>query len=218
MSQPWITWPTPIWQLKGAESLDAFDFSDKGLGPASAVAIAKCIAGNTVLRSLNLSGNDLGEAGLAALADCLRVNARLKKLNLDGFALPIRQLKGTEPVDELNLSSKRLGVASARIIAKCIAINPVLTTLDLFGNKIGAEGANALTSALEANLTLKRLDLRVNLCVHAPQAPRDIISTLLHTLAHCRLCDLFSLGGSGIDDAAKGKLRELARTGLKLEL
>ena len=168
-----------------------------------------------------LVGNDIGDDGFAAISKSIGVNARLKKLNLDGFALPIRQLKGTEPVDELNLSSKRLGVASARIIAKCIAINPVLTTLDLFGNKIGAEGANALTSALEANLTLKRLDLRVNLCVHAPQAPRDIISTpstLLHTFAHCRLCDLFSLGGSGIDDAAKGKLRELARTGLKLEL
>ena len=87
-----------------------------------------------------LVGNDIGDDGFAAISKSIGVNARLKKLNLDGFALPIRQLKGIEPIDELNLSDKRLGFASALVIAKCFEVNAVLTKIDLRGNTITSEG------------------------------------------------------------------------------
>ena len=48
------------------------------------------------------------------------------QVNLDGYALPIRKLKGTEPVESLDLSNKRLGVASAIVIASLIGVNGAL--------------------------------------------------------------------------------------------
>ena len=52
------------------------------------------------------------------------------QVNLDGYALPIMQLRGTEPVESLDLSSKQLGVASAIVIASLIGANAVLTNLE----------------------------------------------------------------------------------------
>ena len=48
------------------------------------------------------------------------------QVNLDGYALPIKKLKGTEPVESLDLSNKRLGVASAIVIASLIGVNDAL--------------------------------------------------------------------------------------------
>ena len=44
-------------------------------------------------------------------------------MNLDGFALPVKKLKGTDPVDKLDFSGKDLGIASAIIIASLIGVN-----------------------------------------------------------------------------------------------
>ena len=48
-------------------------------------------------------------------------------MNLDGFALPIKKLKGTDPVGSLDLSSKRLGPASGVVIGALIRGNASLT-------------------------------------------------------------------------------------------
>ena len=56
------------------------------------------------------------------------------QVNLDGYALPIKKLKGTEPVESLDLSSKRLGVASAIVIASLIGGNGSMTRLDVRAN------------------------------------------------------------------------------------
>ena len=51
-------------------------------------------------------------------------------MNLDGYALPIKKLKGTEPVESLDLSGKQLGVASTIVIASLICINGSLTEME----------------------------------------------------------------------------------------
>ena len=48
-------------------------------------------------------------------------------MNLDGFALPIKKLKGTDPVETLDFSHKRLGPASAVVIGSLIRDNGSLT-------------------------------------------------------------------------------------------
>ena len=50
-------------------------------------------------------------------------------MNIDGFALPIKQLKGTEPVESLDFSGKGLGPASAIVIASLIGANGSLTSV-----------------------------------------------------------------------------------------
>ena len=51
------------------------------------------------------------------------------QVNLDGYALPIKKLKGTEPVESLDLSGKKLGVASTIVIASLISVNGSLTKI-----------------------------------------------------------------------------------------
>ena len=62
-------------------------------------------------------------------------------MNLDGYALPIKKLKGTEPVESLDLSGKKLGGASAIVIASLISVNGGLTVANLLRNKLDAESA-----------------------------------------------------------------------------
>ena len=49
---------------------------------------------------------------------------------MDGFALPVKELKGTDPVEMLDLSGKNLGVASAVVIASLIGVNGALTKME----------------------------------------------------------------------------------------
>ena len=48
---------------------------------------------------------------------------------MDGFALPVKKLKGTDPVKTLDLSSKGLSVPSTIVIASLIGVNAVLTKI-----------------------------------------------------------------------------------------
>ena len=54
----------PIDELKGTKPVEAIDLSRKGLGIASAVIIAACIKGNTVLKELKYASRLLFAAPL----------------------------------------------------------------------------------------------------------------------------------------------------------
>jgi Ran GTPase-activating protein (RanGAP) involved in mRNA processing and transport len=94
-------------------------------------------------------------------------------VNLDGFALPVKKLKGTDPVETLDLSGKNLGVASSVVIASLISVNGGLTGLDLSSNQLcgldyrdrgtyTAEGITAIADALRVNGALTKLSLAQN--------------------------------------------------------
>jgi Ran GTPase-activating protein (RanGAP) involved in mRNA processing and transport len=97
-----------------------------------------------------------------AVAQALRVNNSLTEVNLDGFALPVKKLKGTDPVKSLDLSQKGLKVSSAVLIAALIGVNASLTSLDLNSNGIGIEGGKAVAELLRVNGSLKSLDVGFN--------------------------------------------------------
>ena len=80
-------------------------------------------------------------------------------MNLDGFALPVKKLKGTDPIETLDLSGKNLGVSSAVVIASLIGVNGGLTKISLANNKLGEEGTKAICEALKQNKMLKELDI-----------------------------------------------------------
>ena len=88
------------------------------------------------------------------LACTLRV-----QVNLDGYALPIKKLKGTEPVESLHLSGKKLGVASTIVIASLISVNGSLTALDLSVNELKDEGVSAVCEAIQSNKETKLTSL-----------------------------------------------------------
>ena len=80
-------------------------------------------------------------------------------MNLDGFALPVKKLKGTDPVETLDLSGKNLGVASAVVIASLISVNGGLTALNLSSNSLKDEGVNAVCEAIQSNKETKLASL-----------------------------------------------------------
>ena len=70
---------------------------------------------------------------------------------MDGFALPVKKLKGTDPVETLDFSSKGLRVASAIVIASLIGDNASVTRVDVRGNSIVGDGASQLSAAVLGN-------------------------------------------------------------------
>ena len=93
-------------------------------------------------------------------------------MNLDGFALPVKKLQSTNPVETLDLSGKNLGVASAVVIASLICANCALTSLDISNNSLcgvnayagtyTAEGITAIADALRVNGGLTKISLAKN--------------------------------------------------------
>ena len=135
---------------KGKSILISLDLSNNSIGEAGAEALARAfLSGRLTLTLLNLQCNDIGPKGAKALANALASGeVALRFITLDTLALPVGQLRGTEPVEMLDLSSKGLGVLSAILIAKLIEYNTALTSLDLNNNAIGAPGTQALMEAL----------------------------------------------------------------------
>ena len=56
----------------------------------------------------------------------------VSQVNIDGFALPIKKLKGTDPVESLDFSDKGLRPASAIVIASLIGDNASVTQVLAF--------------------------------------------------------------------------------------
>ena len=88
-------------------------------------------------------------------------------MNLDGYALPIKKLKGTEPVESLDLSGKKLGVASTIVIASLISVNGALTSINLSKNNLtnygrDMTGITELAAALGVNGSLTVTNLLGN--------------------------------------------------------
>ncbi len=81
------------------------------------------------------------------------------QVKLDEVALPIKKLKGTEPVESLDLSNKGLSFASAIVIASLIGANGALTSVDLRGNKLRDKGWGAIFAAICGNKDSKIMSL-----------------------------------------------------------
>ena len=80
-------------------------------------------------------------------------------MNLDGYALPVKKIKGTDPVETLDLSGKDLGVASVVVIASLIGVNGALTSVELRGNELGDEGWGAIFAAICGNKDSKIMSM-----------------------------------------------------------
>ena len=74
---------------------------------------------------------------------------------MDGFALPVKKLKGTDPVEMLDLLRASIGVASAVVIASLIGDNGALTSVDVGWNDINGNVAQELATVVLSKPTLE---------------------------------------------------------------
>ena len=154
------------------------NYLDLGWKAAEMAVLAGALPMCAKLRSLDLMKNPLGEGGLAllgpelgklpqlmtlslqncgldpggarAVAAFCAVSSSVTEVNIDGFALPIKKLKGIEPVESLDFLRSNLGVASAIVIASLIQDNASLTRLDVSHNFLdrGGNGVHLLRDAV----------------------------------------------------------------------
>jgi len=61
----------PVNQLKGTKRVETLDFSSKGLGPLSAIIVARLIESNRALVHLDIQANCIGLDGVTAIANAL---------------------------------------------------------------------------------------------------------------------------------------------------
>ena len=103
------------------------------------------------------------------------------QVNLDGYALPIKKLKGTEPVESLDLSGKNLHVASAIVIASLISVNGLLTALDLSDNYLKDEGVSAVCKAIQSNKETKLASLNFGVNKIGPVGANALVAMVAVT-------------------------------------
>jgi hypothetical protein len=103
------------------------------LGDEGTTNLCDALRESTVskVQELSLWGSGIGPDGAKAIAALCTVCASVTEVNIDGFALPIKKLKGIEPVESLDFYGKgsNLGVASAIVIASLIQDNAFLTSV-----------------------------------------------------------------------------------------
>ena len=114
------------------------------------------------------------------------------QVNLDGYPLPIKKLKGTEPVELLDLSNKGLGVVSAIVIASLIRDNASVTKILVSGNRLGDAGTTILCDALRESTVTKVQELDLGSNPIGPEGAKAVAAmaavvasvTLVWTPAH----------------------------------
>jgi Ran GTPase-activating protein (RanGAP) involved in mRNA processing and transport len=111
------------------------DLGDTAMEDAGAAEVARMIAFNTPLSTLNLTGNmNIKPAGWESISAALKNNTNLKVLTLDYTMLRDEGIK---------------------IIAEGLLENKGLRTLDLEGNFITDKGAEAIVQLLNMNKSIQ---------------------------------------------------------------
>jgi len=183
----------PMKQLRADElttlNMAGRDIDGRDLGLTEARVLAGLIPVSGSLTQINLCGIYLKE-GAEALAPAIRDSHSLNSVILEkrhgsgGCPLPVKQLKGTDPVASINLSGKGLGMLSAIVIAELIKSNVSgsLNTISLSNNDLSnhngtdMSGAKAIADAIGVSHSLTAADLeRCNLGDQAKQMLRDCV-------------------------------------------
>ena len=138
-------------------------------------------------------------------------------MNLDGFALPVKKLKGTDPVETLDLSGndlgdlwgKNLGVASAVVIASLISVNGALTSVKLRGNNLRDEGWCAIFAAICGNKDSKIMSLDASFENIGPAGVKLIAEALRTSITGA--LTVTNLLGNQLDAESAKMLAEVAK-------
>jgi Ran GTPase-activating protein (RanGAP) involved in mRNA processing and transport len=148
---------------------ERLDISEEDMGVREAKQLAKDLATNTTLKTLQLRWNEFGDEGTIALAGALGVNKTLAALSLydneigdAGMAALADALMRNDSLKEFSSGGNSFSSVAWTSLANALKINTGLTTLFVYDNSIDAEGVTILADALKVNKTLQYLDLRNN--------------------------------------------------------
>eukprot|EP01062_Namystynia_karyoxenos_P051421 TRINITY_DN4036_c0_g1_i1.p1 TRINITY_DN4036_c0_g1~~TRINITY_DN4036_c0_g1_i1.p1 ORF type:complete len:725 (+),score=233.54 TRINITY_DN4036_c0_g1_i1:65-2176(+) len=153
------------------DSVTALNLFLEGMqaGQEGALDLAKGIAENWSLTSLELRRNEIGAAGAVPLAQALAVNTSLRYLGLGRNKLTnaggvhiAEALKINRTLESIDLEWNELRDECATAFAEVLAASNSLLTVSLERNKIQKDGVAAIGAALAENRKLKTLNLGWN--------------------------------------------------------
>jgi Ran GTPase-activating protein (RanGAP) involved in mRNA processing and transport/serine/threonine protein kinase len=190
-----------------------------------ATALAKALAGNTVVTQLNLQNNDIGVAGAVALAEMLMTNTAINRLDLDsdrasglgkttignrigsaGAAALAEAFKVNAAVATVHMRGNNIGDAGAASLAQAFMVNSVITWVDLGKNSIGAEGAASLATVLQTNNAITLLELDDNAIgdLGAASLANALEVNIAITGLHLDWCSIGDAGAVALARALRG--------------
>jgi NLR family CARD domain-containing protein 3 len=127
-------------ELACNETITSLDLSKSVYGGSGGI-IVNALVKNRTLMSIRLDDNHIECSDCSAIAAAIRVNTALRKLFLNG---------------------NRIGLAGATALADALRVNESLQVLGLGRNLIRDNGAAAVANAFRSNATVRRLDLNGN--------------------------------------------------------
>lgn len=152
----------------GVSSLNLF-LDGQQVGPEGVLEVAKGLAENWSLTSLELRRNEVGPAGAVPLAQALASNKFVRylgvgrnKLTNTGAVHIAEALKVNQTLEAIDLEWNELRDESAQALAEVLVMNNSLLSLSLERNKIQKDGIAAIGSALAENSKLRNLNLGWN--------------------------------------------------------
>lgn len=153
----------------------AWDFTESGIGPRAAKAIADCIRDNPHFCKLLLGKNELGDKGAVQVAKSLSKALNIVHLDLssnslgpEGISEVLRIFCRHDSLISLDLSSheglhrNRLALEGAVALGDLLRSNKFLVSLDISGTSIGRKGLEAVATGLALNNSLLRIGLGRN--------------------------------------------------------
>ncbi|KAJ8391557.1 hypothetical protein AAFF_G00088790 [Aldrovandia affinis] len=129
-----------ISKLLGRSGLQRLTLCDNRIRGPGGQALARALAHNTTLLSLNLRLNFLGDDGGQAIAHALLKNRTLVTVHLGANQM-------TEP--------------TAMVLSQVLVQNSVLRDINLSCNRLGADGGRALEEGMSHNSSLLECDVRL---------------------------------------------------------
>jgi NLR family CARD domain-containing protein 3 len=144
------------------------DLSFKHIEAEAAKVVAKDLARNTVVTTLNLKNNNAG-GGAIDIGVALAKSRTLMSIELDhngigdsGLVAIADALLENNVLTKLSLNGNRVGPAGAVALARCLRQNSCLQRLGLGQSSLADDGAAAIADALKSNTSLTELDLNGN--------------------------------------------------------
>jgi len=136
--------------------LASLNFSDNGIGPVGANAVAAMVAVTGALTCVDVSTQGYNIAGndAAQLAAAILGNLKIERFN----EIPIKEMRA-DSLKELDLNGKDVGVEGGMVVAGLIPVMGSLTALDLSSNCLKDEGVSTVCKAIQSNKETKLVSL-----------------------------------------------------------
>jgi Ran GTPase-activating protein (RanGAP) involved in mRNA processing and transport len=185
-------------------------------GAEAGKALGDALAGNTVLKELDLSGAQYSPnmdikfvkafiPGLSNNGALLVLSLESNRLYADGGKALAEGLKGNQVIQELNIASNYVGITSSgdtdmsgvTALADVIPDMGAMKKIDIGSNRLCAEGTKLLVAALKGNEIMTELNISSNDMICGSMGDMSGVIALADVISEMGAMSVFTFSGDG---------------------